>query len=249
MIQTGRRAAGELAPAGPLHSAIDLGLSSRLRGLADSDAPGSFGNRNRSRRFDAFEVLFDGVAAELDRPVTILDVGGTNSFWKQRGWVGRDDVLITTANLEEEEKVFENVEPRVLDATDMKEFGDGSFDIVFSNSVIEHLRNLEAQEKMAAEVRRLGRRYWIQTPNYWFPVEPHFLTPGWQYLPVSVRVQLLRRRRWGWRGPCPDPVEARTLVEEIRLLKKKEMRRLFPDAELMEERFAGLLKSFVAIRR
>jgi hypothetical protein len=225
-----------------------VGLSSKLRNLADSDAPGSLGNRNRSRRFDAFERLFTTIAADVSRPVKILDVGGTNSFWQQRGWTERDDVLITTGNLEEEEKVFDNVEPRVLDATDMKEFDDGSFDIVFSNSVIEHLRSLDAQARMAAEVRRLGGAYWVQTPNFWFPIEPHFLTPGWQWLPVSVRVQLLRRRRWGWRGPCPDPVQARTLVEEIRLLKKTEMRALFPDAELVEERFAGLLKSFVAVR-
>lgn len=225
-----------------------MGLSSKLRSLADSDAPGSLGNRNRSRRFDAFERLFSTVAADLSRPVKILDVGGTNSFWQQRGWTGRDDVVITTGNLEEEEKVFENVEPRVLDATDMKEFDDGSFDIVFSNSVIEHLRTLDAQARMAAEVRRLGGAYWVQTPNFWFPIEPHFLTPGWQWLPVSVRVQLLRRRRWGWRGPCPDAAEARTLIEEIRLLKKNEMRALFPDAELVEEHFGGLLKSFVAVR-
>lgn len=225
-----------------------MGLSSKLRSIADSDAPGSLGNRNRSRRFDAFERLFEEVAAGLSRPVKILDVGGTNSFWQQRGWTGRDDVVITTGNLDEEEKVFDNVEPRVLDATDMKEFDDGSFDIVFSNSVIEHLRTLDAQARMAAEVRRLGGAYWVQTPNFWFPIEPHFLTPGWQWLPVSVRVQLLRRRRWGWRGPCPDPVDARTLVEEIRLLKKNEMRALFPDAELVEERFGGLLKSFVAVR-
>jgi len=225
-----------------------VGLSSKLRSIADSDAPGSLGNRNRSRRFDAFERLFEEVAAGLSRPVKILDVGGTNSFWQQRGWTGRDDVVITTGNLDEEEKVFDNVEPRVLDATDMKEFDDGSFDIVFSNSVIEHLRTLDAQARMAAEVRRLGGAYWVQTPNFWFPIEPHFLTPGWQWLPVSVRVQLLRRRRWGWRGPCPDPVDARTLVEEIRLLKKNEMRALFPDAELVEERFGGLLKSFVAVR-
>jgi Methyltransferase domain len=249
MFQTGSGGARHQTLIGPLHSAIDLGLHEKLRGLADSDAPGSFGNRNRARRFDAFEQLFASVATGLDRPVTILDVGGTNSFWQQRGWTDRDDVTITTANLEKEEKVFANVEPRVLDATDMKEFADGSFDIVFSNSVIEHLRTLDAQKKMAAEVRRLGRQYWVQTPNYWFPIEPHFLTPGWQYLPVSVRVQLLRRRRWGWRGPCPDPAEARTLVTEIRLLKKKEMRTLFPDADLVEERFAGLIKSFVAVRR
>lgn len=219
-----------------------------MRRFADSDAPGSFGNRNRSRRFEAFEQLFAGVGDGLGRPVKILDVGGTNSFWEQRGWSEREDVQITTANLEKEEKKHANIETRVMDATKMDEFADGSFDIVFSNSVIEHLRTLEAQAAMAAEVRRLADRHWVQTPNFWFPMEPHFLTPAWHWLPVSARIALLRRRRWGWRGPCPDPEEARQLVKEIRLLRKRELQALFPDSRLFEERFLGLVKSFVAVR-
>jgi hypothetical protein len=130
----------------------------------------------------------------------------------------------------------------------MGEFPDRSFDIVFSNSVIEHLRTLEAQAAMASEVRRLADHHWVQTPNFWFPIEPHFLTPAWHWMPVSLRIALLRRRRWGWRGPCPDPQEARQLVEEIRLLRKRELQALFPDSRLVEERFLGLIKSFVAVR-
>jgi hypothetical protein len=219
-----------------------------MRRFADSDAAGSFANRNRARRFEAFERLFAGVAAGLDRPVRVLDLGGTNAFWELRGWAGREDVEIVTANLEREEAKHANIEPRVMDATEMGEFEDRSFDLVFSNSVIEHLFTLEAQAAMAAEVRRLADRYWIQTPNFWFPIEPHFLTPAWHWLPVSIRVALLRRRRWGWRGPCPDPVEGRKLVEEIRLLRRRELQALFPDAELVEERFYGLTKSFVAVK-
>ena len=151
-------------------------------------------------------------------------------------------------NVEAEPKAHANIEPVVMDATHMEDFDDRSFDIVFSNSVIEHLRTYDAQAAMASEVRRLADVYWIQTPNFWFPIEPHFLTPGWHWLPGSVRIALLRRRRWGWRGPTPDPAEARILVEEIRLMRRRELRDLFPDARLQEERFGGLVKSFVAIR-
>ena len=219
-----------------------------MRRLADGRASGSFSNSRRSRRFEAFARLVDGLLDQQSRPVRILDVGGTNLFWEQRGWAGRQDVEVVLLNLEAEPPKHENIEPRAGDATNLSEFADLSFDVVFSNSVIEHLGTYEAQAAMAAEVRRVAPVYWVQTPNFWFPVEPHFLTPAWHWLPVDVRVALLRRRRWGWRGPCPEADQARALVREIRLMRGRELRGLFPDATLKEERIGPLVKSFVAVR-
>jgi hypothetical protein len=114
--------------------------------------------------------------------------------------------------------------------------------------VIEHLETIDRQAAMAAEVRRLAPLYWVQTPNFWFPIEPHFLTPAWHWLPAGLRVALLRRRRWGWRGPCPDPLQAEALVSEVRLMRGNELRRLFPEATLMKERVGPFVKSFVLVR-
>jgi methyltransferase family protein len=219
-----------------------------MRKLADAGSDGSFSNSRRSRRFEAFTLLVDAVKGRESRPVRILDVGGTVSFWEQRGWAGRDDVEIVLVNLEAEESGYRNIESRAGDATNLSELPDQSFDIVFSNSVIEHLQTYDNQIAMAREVRRLAPVYWVQTPNFWFPVEPHFLTPLWHYLPVRVRVELLRRRRWGWRGPCPDRAEADALVREIRLMSGSELERVFPDSDLRRERIGPLVKSFVAVR-
>jgi hypothetical protein len=216
-----------------------------MRALADADANGSLSNARRSRRFEAFERILEDFP---DRPVRVLDIGGTNSFWEQRGWAGRDNVHVVLVNLEAEPRVHENIEPRAGDATNLRELPDGCFDVVFSNSVIEHLETFERQAAMAAEVRRLAPSYWVQTPNFWFPMEPHFLTPAWHWLPVDLRVALLRRRRFGWRGPCPEPDEAQALVREIRLMRSRELRRLFPDATLEAERIGPFVKSFVAVR-
>ena len=219
-----------------------------LRRFADDEANGSFAHSHRSRRFEAFARLIDDLSKRNVRPVRILDIGGTNAFWEQRGWAGRESVQLVLFNLELEPRLHPNIEARVGDATDLSEFPDGAFDVVFSNSVIEHLESFERQAAMAAEVRRLAPRYWVQTPNFWFPVEPHFLTPGWHWLPARLRIALLRRRRWGWRGPCPDPEQAKALVSEIRLMRRNELRNLFPDAILNEERIGPLVKSFVAAR-
>jgi 2-polyprenyl-3-methyl-5-hydroxy-6-metoxy-1,4-benzoquinol methylase len=73
----------------------------------------------------------------------------------------------------------------------MPQFQNDEFDIVFSNSVIEHVGSYEEQNLMASEVRRVGKRYFIQTPNLFFPIEPHFLFPFFQFLPLDYRVTLI----------------------------------------------------------
>jgi hypothetical protein len=210
--------------------------------LANVENPASLSNRMRARRFERFERLCDS----LPRPLRIIDIGGTNAFWKQRGWVNREDVQITTINISAEPQIFSNVSPHVGDARNLTEYDDGDFDVVFSNSVIEHLFTLEDQHAMAKEVARVGRAYWVQTPNYWFPVEPHFHVPGWQWMPVGMRVALIQRFRCGWRGPCPDADKARQAVEEVRLLTRQELQALFPAAVVWGERVMGLVKSWVA---
>jgi|SRR5579859_464790 len=214
-----------------------------IRRLADDQEPNSFSNKRRTRRFKRFEAL----AASLPRPLRILDVGGETSFWEHRGWAGRKDIEILSLNLAPEEQRHDNIKPVAGDATDLRQFGDCSFDIVFSNSVIEHLFTFENQRRMASEIQRVGKSFWVQTPNFWFPMEPHFHIPGWQWMPVNMRVAMLRRWRCGWRGPSADPVRARELVREIRLLTRGELRTIFPGATLLPERLFGLVKSWTAI--
>jgi hypothetical protein len=221
-----------------------LDPTARLQGLATDGRPDSLSHRLRERRFR----LFERFAASLPRPMRIIDVGGTNEFWEQRGWAGRSDVEITLVNLEAAERRHANIVPTAGDATDMSEHDDDSFDIAFSNSVIEHLFTFENQGRMAAEVRRVASAaYWVQTPNYWFPIEPHFLVPAWHWLPEDTRVAILRRRGVGWAGRCPDADFARKVVEEHRLMRRHELARLFPDARIVGERFGGLVKSWTAV--
>jgi hypothetical protein len=216
---------------------------SRLRRQADESRPDSLSHRMRARRFERFERL----SGALPRPLTIIDLGGTNEFWEQRGWAGRADVTITLVNLGPQEQRHANVVPVVGDATDLGEFADQSFDLAFSNSVIEHLFTHANQAKMAAEILRVGRGHWIQTPNFWFPIEPHFLTPAWHWLPVAARVAILRRRPVGWAGRCPDPDFARRIVSEIRLMRRRELASLFPGSAIHGERYGGLVKSWTVV--
>jgi Methyltransferase domain len=217
--------------------------TARLQRLATDSRSGSISHRLRERRFRLFEQL----VAPLPRPLRILDVGGTNTYWEQRGWAGRDDVSITLVNLEAEERVHENVHPTAGDATDLVDHADKTYDVAFSNSVIEHLYTFDNQAAMAREMRRVADAYWVQTPNFWFPIEPHFLVPAWHWLPEDTRVAILQRRGVGWAGRCPDPEYARSIVEQHRLMRRRELARLFPDARIVGERLGGVVKSWTAV--
>jgi SAM-dependent methyltransferase len=131
-------------------------------------------------------------------------------------------------------------------------FADRSFDIVFSNSVIEHVGGPKAQASFAREIMRTGRGYWVQTPNRYFPIETHLLTPLVHLLPRNWRAFIVRRFTvWQWIHH-PGVEEKRFYVEhfvaDIRLLSARQMQALFPDATILRERFLGFTKSLIAFR-
>lgn len=212
-----------------------------LRKMADVSSQQSLANRMRAKRF----ALFCQLADRIPRPLKILDVGGTAEYWRQRGWAGIADVQITVVNIGVKPSEEGNIVIREGNALDLADYDDFSFDIGYSNSVIEHLSTIENQKLMSRALRRVAKSYWVQTPNFWFPVEPHFHVPGWQWMPRELRVRLLMRYRCGWRGPVADREDAEALVDEVRLMTAGELLELFPGATLWRERFVGITKSLV----
>src|SRR6266550_9168705 len=200
---------------------------------------GSLSTRLRRRRFAFFEALLD----RLPKPVSILDVGGTPDFWQMMDSSEREDIEITLLNLIAIQRPPARFRCVVGDARNLTRFGDREFDVVFSNSVIEHVGNYADQQKMAEGVRRVGKRYFVQTPNRNFPIEPHFLVPLFQFLPITGRAWLLNHFDLGWYKREPDYQAAKREVEAIRLLTEGELMRLFPEGVLCKERFFGFTKS------
>mgnify|MGYP000359708552 CR=1 FL=1 len=153
----------------------------------------------------------------------VLDVGGSADLWRRARCEGLPLPRLTVLNLEvHPDPSLEGARWVCGDACRLP-FADLAFDVAVSNSVIEHVGGWEDQKRMADEVRRVGKRYFIQTPNRWFPIEPHFLFPFFQFLPVVVRAWLLRRRKLGWMEKVADPVLARQTVESVRLLGPRQM--------------------------
>jgi hypothetical protein len=102
--------------------------------------------------------------------------------------------------------------------------------------------------EMAKEMVRVGKGYYCQTPNYWFPVEPHFLAPILHWLPINIRGVFARWFSvWGWITKN-SPEKALEMARSIYLLNQTEMDEMFPDARWMNERVLGLIKSLVAVK-
>lgn len=208
--------------------------------------------RMRMRRFRIVNELIAEVLARQER-CTILDIGGTEYYWRLNGdflQAHRNRLKIVTVNLgdaadaQTQDPLFVHT---VGDATSAEPYTRHAFDLIHSNSVIEHVGAWRQIRAMAEQIRGAGRPYYLQTPNFWFPLEPHFRTLGFQWMPPSWRAQLLLKKQRGFRAASHWD-EAMESVESVNLLTIRQMRKLFPDAELKYERVGPLIKSIMAVR-
>ena len=196
----------------------------------------------RKRRMRCFEAMMKPTDQDI-----ILDVGGSPFNWQFISQKPR--LLLLNVSIPEDAGrypdrfAFAKGDGRALDHP------DAEFGISYSNSVIEHVGSFDDQRRFADEIRRVGKKVWVQTPARCFPIEPHFLTPFIHWLPKTLRKKLLRNcSLWGWLQR-PDQDEVDSTVEEIRLLGRAEMRELFPDCEILIERFRFFTKAYIAVRR
>lgn len=179
----------------------------------------------------------------------ILDVGGAPETW---------DLLpvrprVTLLNMPRTKDEMARADAWVAADGRALPFPDRAFDIVFSNSVIEHVGDAASQRRFAAEVARVGRGFWVQTPNRRFPVEQHLLTPFVHWLPRAWQRRIVERFTvWAWlTHPAPDrrAFYLEHYLTDVRLLDAAQLAAMFPSAVIVRERFLGWTKSLVAMRR
>lgn len=205
---------------------------------------GFFMNYFRPRRIRMFRAMFP----EIDQGATVLDIGGTPGWWEM---VAPIDIRLTILNVEPDK----GDEVRRLgyrfvhgDGCSLP-FGDEEFDLVVSNSVIEHVGSLDDQEAFAREAMRCGKHLYLQTPNRWFPIEPHLIAFGVHWLPNSIARYLVRWFSiWGL-TTRPTARQVDEFFTHTRLLTRREVVALFPGCRIGAERVAGLTKSFLVTSR
>ena len=192
--------------------------------------------KSRKSKYELFLKTF-----KPTHKTKVLDLGcGEGTFLEQlypykHRITGLD---ISDHNISRFKRIHPGIKIEKGDAKDLK-FKDKSFDIVFSNAVIEHVGNFDEQFKYANEVKRVGKKYFITTPNKWFPFEPHYRLPLFQFIPKSIQRILAKHfsignyEKGGW--------------EDINLLSTMQLRKLFPEAIVIKQRVTLLPETLIVI--
>jgi hypothetical protein len=172
----------------------------------------------------------------------VLDLGGTAISWQV---LGMRPEHVTVVNLEHADVPHPDW-MKIMHA-DACTGGFGQYDMVFSNSLMEHLGGHARRQKFAEVVRESAPLWWVQTPYRYFPIEPHWMFPCFQFLPFRARLAVCRHWNTLHEPARKDRTEAAELVASIELISVTEMRGYFPSGEIWYDRVAGVPKSLVAI--
>jgi SAM-dependent methyltransferase len=194
--------------------------------------------RSRQKKFELLESFFKPRPEDL-----VLDVGASGAtftpytFQDYYAYPNR----IVAGGIEQREigearRRYPQARYAIFDGCGLP-FPDKSFDLVFSNAVIEHLLTARQQECFAREVMRVGRSWFVTTPNFWFPFESHYHLPLIQFLPREV--QRWYNRLFGTHIPKGQ-------VPHLRLLSARDMRRLFPASRIVGVRVTFWPETLVA---
>jgi hypothetical protein len=218
-----------------------------LKRIFDYKTESSLVNNIRKKRFDLLRGYFEELIRQKGR-IRVLDIGGDLAYWINVGFTNTDCefYLLNLAQdtIPEGYPNFHSVAGNALHLP----YQYGDFDIVFSNSVIEHMGSLEGQQRFADTVRRISKCYIIQTPSLWFPLEPHCRIPFFQFIPHSLRAVLIMNFNINYFPKEKDYRKAVAVSKTTIMLSKKRFCKLFPEANIITEKLWGLSKSYVAVK-
>lgn len=229
-----------------------MGISTKFaKSVTNNHNNQAFATRLRTKRIAKFIKIVDDVYDKYGK-VNIIDIGGTKAYWNilPENLIEEKNLHFTIINIPGSNKMENEDHFTFLegDGCNLDMFPDKSFHISHSNSVLEHVGDWERMKAYSRELRRVSERYYIQTPNYWFPVEPHCMTPFFHWLPTPVRISLVMHFNLGhW--PKQKTVDgAVTTVESARLVNRKMFTALYDDADIYTERLFLLPKSFIGVK-
>ena len=200
---------------------------------------GSMSAKARARRWIELARQFPEIGE-----MRVLDLGGDARAWRASPIRPAHVTLVNLFAQQPEEPWMTALEGDACALPDALP----EVDLVYSNSVIEHVGGHWRRERFAAGVRAAAPSYWVQTPYRYFPLEPHFLFPALQHLPRPLQAGAIRHWPIGGGRHTRSHAEAMTAVLEVDLLSVGELQAYFPDGAVLRERFLGAVKSLIAVR-
>ena len=227
-------------------------LKKYIRKIVNYDNTNSLGAKFRAKRIEPLLLMLADIYEKYGC-VKIIDMGGTKTYWKiiPGDILAKYNVHITLVNLPGSnhpigDERFKYIEG---DCCNLSFIDDDAFHIAHSNSVIEHVGSWDRMTEFAQEVSRVAKSYFVQTPNFWFPVEPHCMIPIFHWLPRQVRVYLILKLNIGSWSRQNSVDSAVRVIDSAQLLNKRMFKELFKDASYITERFLFMPKSLIAIRK
>jgi hypothetical protein len=185
-------------------------------------------------------AIFLEFIKDIPTPASMLDVGGTVEFWYDKIPSGWDLTIINPIHQEPSGK------ERVIEGSGCKmPFPSKSFDLVFSNSAIAFVGGYNAQKAMAGEIQRVGKRYFIQTPNHDFFLDWRTYVPWFHFLSPAHQAWIHSRIAVGRYPRAIDFGDAWVQATRVRDLNRREVKALFPRGKILNEKFGPLTKSFI----
>jgi hypothetical protein len=216
-------------------------LSARVRDkVTNAGSAGSIASSLRAKRWKRFVELFPGISE-----MRVLDLGGTAASWAAAPVRPAELVLLNLVAQPHDQPWIISIVGDVCALP--ADLARQRFDVVYSNSVIEHVGGHSRRMDMAHVVHSMADRHWVQTPYRYFPLEPHWTFPGMQFLPTTLRAKVAMKWPLAW-TKAPDYRSAVNAALEIDLLDRTQMRYYFPDSDFLTESVAGLPKSLIATR-
>ena len=181
----------------------------------------------------------------------IVDLGGEPEFWKS-ATIKYEVHCINLDKIDYDADEYEvNLRTSAGDCCELIDEQSNSYDLVFSNSVIEHVGDFDRQKKFADTALRLGKKLWIQTPARCFPIEPHWFALFIHWFPKKYQYSLFRlfalRQRLA--GVKLTESEIKAQVDDVRLMTKGELKKIFPRCKIITERFLFIPKSYIVLRK
>lgn len=138
---------------------------------------------------------------------------------------------------------YPEVEVVVADARNLP-WPDNYFDIIYSNAVIEHVGTFEDQKQMASEVMRVGRQWFITTPNRWYPFEFHLRLPLVTWLPGDAYLRCGRIVGY-------DHVRRQYVMgadySGLRLMTPAELVACFSGSRVIKQRVTFMAETLIAV--
>ena len=216
--------------------------------------------RNKIRVYTAAKrakVFFQYIES-LGKPVRLLDIGGTFAFWERMGLRQEHQLSVSLLNNHHIDKsqidyspCYDYIDNVYGDANELTRTDFANYDVVFSNSMLEHLDSKTSQERLTAEILASGKPFFIQVPNKYSLIDPHFphpFVPFFAAYPKTLQTRLLTIGAFGGGEKYRSLEQARERFKYYNPISRGQIRKLLPPAHIITERHLGIPMSIIAMR-